>query len=142
MHLSLRAFSTWIEQTSQPDHPYYHPLQIALFANVTYITTTCLTTLPFRCATMLVISTYAISQLVTPLFIDCFQPYQDTPLIPFFGHVIQMTLSVILAKMSCNLMGCGLSLKQIRQASLAFLITLFVCRFILIKLRQQLNLHR
>lgn len=139
MHPTLQAFSIWIEQVTQPDHLYYHPLQIALFANVTYITTSCLTSLPFSCAATLLISTYTISQLVTPLFVECFQPYQDIPLIPLFGHVIQITLSLILAKISCNFMGCNLSLKQIRQASLAFLTTLFVCRLILITLRQQLN---
>jgi hypothetical protein len=86
----------------------------------------------------LAVLAYAISQLVTPLFVECFEPYQDISLAPLIGQVLQITLSLTLAKVICHLAGHALSFQEVRQIGIVFLVSLYVSRLILLKLRQQL----
>lgn len=136
--MSPATFSNWLEQVTHPNHPYYHPVQVALFAGISYVGTICLTSLPPVHGMSLAILAYAISQLVTPLFAECFEPYQDISLIPLIGQAMQITLSLVIAKVLCNLAGQTLSFKEVRQVGLVSLISLYVSRLILLKLRQQL----
>lgn len=135
--MSPATFSNWIEQVTQPDHPYYHPVQIALFAGVSYMGTSCLTSLRPIHGMSLAVLAYTISQLVTPLFVECFEPYQDISLVPLIGQVLQITLSLTLAKAICHIAGYHLSFQHVRQIGLVFLISLYVSRLVILKLRQQ-----
>jgi hypothetical protein len=134
--MSLSSFSHELEQTTRPHGPYYHFVQVTLFAGLSYIGTACWTKIrPIR-GTILVVLAYGISQLITPLFVNFFEAYQDVSLVPLVGQVLQLTTSLFLANVICFLANKALSLKEIRQVSTAFLLTLFTARFVLSKFRE------
>lgn len=137
--MNLSSLSQWLEQVTQPQHPCYHPIQATVVASISYISTACFTNIPPIRGVALVTLTYAISQLVTPFFIQIFESYQDVSLVPLLGQVLQFSVSVVLAKFVCQLANQTLSFKEIRHVSAAFLICLFVARFALRKFRQQLQ---
>lgn len=136
MTMNLIPFSNWLEQATQPGHPFYHPSQIALFASLSYVSTACLTSLPPLRGMTLTILAYSISQFTTPLFSQLFEPYRNKSLAPFIGQVLQLSTSLMLAKVFCRLVGQSLSLKEMRQVSLVFMTCLYVSRIALLKLRQ------
>lgn len=137
--MRLRSFSLWLEEVTQPEHPYYHPIQVGLFASLSYVGTACLTSIPPARGATLTVLAYLISQLTAPLFCELFKPYQDTPLIPLVGQVFQWTTSLILAKVMCRIAGQAISFKEMRQIGFVFLLCLYVARWALFKFRQQLH---
>lgn len=134
--MNLASLSRWLEQATRPQHPYYHPLQLTFFASLSYISTAYFTRIPPIRGMTFIISAYTISQLITPFFIQLFEPYQNIALIPLSGQVMQLSLSATLAKIICYLAGHNLSFKEIRLVSTVFLVSLYVSRFALRKLRQ------
>lgn len=137
--MSVATYLNWFEQVTVPNHPFYHPVQVTFFAGISYVGTICLTSLSPAHGASLAILAYAISQLVTPLFVECFEPYQDISLAPLIGQALQMSFSLVIAKVICSLVGHTLSFKEIRQVGLVFLISLYVSRLVLLKLRQRLE---
>lgn len=133
------SFSKYLEQVTQPHHPLYHPIQLTFFACLSYIGTATLTNIPPEKGMRLTTLAYVISQLITPLFTECFEPHQNVTLVPLVGQVMQLTASFVLAKVLCNLAGHTLSFKEVRLVGTVFLITLFVFRFALLKFRQFLD---
>lgn len=132
----LTAFSRWLGQITQPDHLLYHPIQMSLFASLTYIGTTCLTTRsPLQAATLAAL-TYNISQFVTPRFIKYFEPNRDVTLAPWIGQCCQLAVSLFLAKITCNLAGQKLSFNDAKIISIAFGVSCFVAHFALRKFRE------
>lgn len=136
--MAFASFSSWLSQITRPNHPFYHPFQISLFASLSYVGTVCLTSIPPRRGTTLAILAYAISQLISPLFCQIFESYREISLIPFVGQVLQLTTTVVLAKVICQLGQQSLSFHEIKQVSLVFLASLYVAKFVLFKLRQHL----
>jgi hypothetical protein len=137
--MHFRSFSLWLEQVTQPEYPYYHPIQVGLFASLSYVSTACLTSIPPVRGATLTVSAYLISQLTAPLFCEFFKPYQEIPLIPLIGQVLQWTTSLILAKVMCRIAGQVISFKEMRQIGLGFLMCLYIARWALFKFRQQLH---
>jgi hypothetical protein len=137
MHLA--AVSRWLGQATQPRHPYYHPLQITLFASLSYAGTACFTSIPPVRGMTLIMLAYAISQLVTPFFIQFFEPYEDVSLAPFIGQLLLLTISLVLAKTICHIAGQTLSCKEVRQVCTVFFLCLYVSRCALFIFRQQLQ---
>ncbi len=139
--MNLVSFSHWLEEVTDPRpplHPYYHPVQIAICGSLSYIGTACLTSVPPKRAMLLTALVYTISQIITPLICPYFEPYQDISLVPLIGQVIQLTTSLLLAKVICRLVGQSLSFKDIQKVSLAFMVALCVAHFTLLKFRRHL----
>ncbi len=137
--MRFASFSRWLGQATQPHHPYYHPIQMTLFAGLSYIGTACFTSIPPVRGMTLTVLTYAISQLITPFFIQFFAPYEDLSLAPLIGQALQLTTSLILAKTICHIVGQTLSFKEVRQVCLVFFLSLYVSRCALFVFRQQLQ---
>jgi hypothetical protein len=131
--MQLTSISNWLEQATQPQHPYYHPIQVALSAGISYVGTACLTSISPKRGMMLIISAYAISQLITPLFCKLFEPYQDISLVPLFGQILQIAASLVLAKVVCQLAGQTLTFKEAGKVGLVFIPSLCATRWILIQ---------
>lgn len=137
--MDLASISLWIEEVTQPEHPYYHPVQVALFAGSSYVSTLCLTSISPKRGMKVAVLAYGISQLITPFFVECFEPYRDITLVPLVGQVLQLTSSLLLTKGIYFLAGQTLSFKEIRQLGIAFLVGLAISRFVLLKFRQQIK---
>jgi hypothetical protein len=136
--MGLASCSHWLEQLTQPGHPYYHPIQVSLLASISYVSTACLTAIsPTRGMTVMILA-YAVSQLISPLFCQLFGLYEEVPLIPFMGQALQIATSFIVAKVICQLAGQALSFKELRQVGVVFLVSLYVSRLALRKFRQQI----
>lgn len=134
MHVG--SFSRWLEQATQPRHPYYHPIQITLFASLSYAGTACFTSIPPLRGMTLIVLTHTISQLITPFFVQLFEPYKDVSLAPLVGQALQLTTSLILAKTICHIVGQTLSFKEVRQVGIVFFLSLYVLRCALFVFRQ------
>ncbi len=137
--MCLANFSHWLGQMTQPSNRYYHPVQVMLFASLSYTGTACLTSIPPMRGLSLAVLSYAISQLILPFFRLFLEPYQEVPLVPLLGQVIHLSTVLLLAKVICHLVGQPLSCKEIRKISLIFIMSLFVMKFALRKFRQQLT---
>lgn len=137
--MHLKTFSNWLETVTQPNHPFYHPLQLTFFAGISYIGTGRFTKIPPAQGMRLIASAYVISQLTTPCFVQCFEPYQNVSLVPLIGQVMQMTVSLMLAKIICNLIGDPITFKEARLVSTVFFINLFASQFALFKIKQLLS---
>lgn len=130
--------SHWLaEVTKQPNHPYYHHVQLTLFAGLSYISTSCFTSIAPKKGVTLVVLSYTISQAIAPLFYKL-EPYQNQPFVVLIGRFIHLASSLLLAKISCEFIGLSLSFKQMRQIVIAFSIALFISRFALLKIREQI----
>lgn len=137
--MRLESYSPWLEQITQPQYPYYHPIQASLFASLSYIGAACLTSISPRRAMTVAILAYAISQLISPFFCQLVGPYEDVSLVPLAAQILQLTSSLVLAKVICQFVGQTLSFKEIRHLSIVFMICLYVSRLALRKFRQQLH---
>ena len=137
--MPLEFLSKWLDQTTRPQHPLYHPVQIVMFAGISYISNACFTSIPPSKGMTFAILAYVISQFTAPLFSRFLDPYQEIALVPLIGQVIHLSVALILARAICQLIGQSLSFKEIRKMSIVFIITLFVMRFALRKFRKQLK---
>jgi hypothetical protein len=117
----LEHFSQWVEQATHPSYKYYFPVQCTLAAGEGYVGTLIFTKIsPIRGMALSVL-TFAISQLITPYFVDFFQPYSKIPLAPMAGQLLQMASSFSLALIICNIAGLALSLKKASRVCAAFI---------------------
>ncbi len=139
--MPLEFLSRWLDQATQPRHPLYHPVQVVMFAGLSYISTACFTSIPPSKGMTFVILAYTISQFTASLFSKLLDPYQDIALVPLIGQVVHLSVALISAKVICQLIGQSLSFKEIRKMSIVFIMTLFVMRFALRKFRQQLQVR-
>ncbi|MFI0434516.1 MAG: hypothetical protein ACH350_02155 [Parachlamydiaceae bacterium] len=114
-----------LTQAAHPHHPLYHPIQLTLFTAISSLCVSRLTGIPPTHLSLFVASAYVISQLMTPLFVDWFQPYHHLPLAPLIGQALQITTSVVGAKITGHILRFPLSIKEIKQATLILLIAIF-----------------
>lgn len=140
--MNLTLFSQWLENITQPQYVYYHPVQVLLFGGLSYVSAACFTSIPPKRAMKIAVLAYGISQLMAPFFIEIFEPYREIPLVPLVGQFIQLSASLISVKILYNLALQTLSFKEIRQLSLAFFIGLSLSRFAILKFRQYISTHK
>jgi hypothetical protein len=137
--MSLVSFQHWLkEASSQPSHPFYHPIQATLFASLSYAGTMCFTSIPPIRAMTFAVLAYAISQFVAPLFSELLEPYQEVELVPLTGQVLQLSTSLILAKVICSLAGLALSCKEIRKVCVVFLVSFCIFRLVIVNFFKQI----
>lgn len=137
--MNAAAVSLWLDKVTQPEHPYYHHFQIGLFAGCSYIGTACLTRIPPKKAALFTALAYSISQWVAPLFAQLLESYQDVTLAPLIGQVLHISVTLILSKVICRIVGQSLSFEEIYQISLSCLVSLFVVRLAIRKFRQNIQ---
>jgi hypothetical protein len=136
--MSFTSFSQWLEDFTQPQSPYYHPLQLTLLSGLSYASTACLTSISPVRGMNLINLIYMINQVTTPIFIQFSENQQDVTLIPLSVQVANIGASALIAKLICSLAGQKISIKEMMFVGGAFVITLYGSRFALLKLRQEL----
>lgn len=136
--MRLASFPDWLEEVTNPEHRYFHHFQITMFASISYVSTACLTSIPPTRGMVLTILAYTISELIAPLFCWLLNRYASISLVPSIGQVLQLTTSLVLAKVICHIAGQALSFKEIRQIGIVFLVTLYVTQLALLKICQNL----
>lgn len=133
--MSIRSFVEGLEKITNPQNFYYHPIQITLFGGVTYLSTICLTSLSPLCTVSFVVIAYGINHFIVPYFCRFLKGYKS----PLIGQALHLGCSALGSKMICHLFCASLSLSQIIQIGCAFLLTLYLCQWAFLRLRQQLS---
>lgn len=137
--VSMQSFSIWIDDVTQPKHPYYHPVQALLFGSFSYLSTACLSSTPPKNAMTVTITAYTISQFTAPLFSKWLEPYKDISLVPLVGQVVHITLSFGTANVICRIAGRSISFKAVGAQITFFLSAISLTRLGLHKLRQNIS---
>lgn len=137
MQITSSSVFRFLQDSTHPQHPYYHPFQIFVFASTSYVSAAYLTSVSPARSAKAAILVYLISRLTTPLFIQLFEPYREIPLAPLIGQVFQLTATLASLKTIYFLAGHPLSFKEIRQLSIPFLIAICFSRFLILRFYRQ-----
>lgn len=135
----LEHYSQWLEQATHPSNKYYLPVQWTLAACTGYAGTWMFTKIsPIR-GMVLTVLAFSISHLITPYFVEFFQPYSQTPFLPMMGQLLQIASSFSLALIICNIAKLTLSLKEAYRVSGAFIAVeaISTCSLYLYRIRRE-----
>ena len=137
----MHSLSRWIEDVTQPAHPFYHPVQALLIGSFSYIGAACFTKTPPKNAMTVTIAAYTISQATAPLFSRWLEPYMDVTLVPLVGQVVHLTISFSTANIICRIGGRSISFKAMFPQIMLFLTAASLARYGLLKFRHSLELR-
>ena len=135
------SISQWIDKVSQPDYPYYQHVQTLLFGACGYLGAFCFTSISPKKAGLFTALTYTIDRFVAPVFAEALEPYQEVTLVPRAGQIAHITTSMVSSKIICQILREPLSFKDIKKVSFSCLGTVIVVRFVIWKLRQNIEVE-
>jgi hypothetical protein len=125
------SISHGLVYTTNPQHPHYHKIQIALIACGSYIATALWTTIPPHKGMAIMTLICLISRVTAPYFAQFFEKYNKHSLVVTIGHGLQFSLATLCAKRICYLLGYALSYSQIIKVMIAFVVTIGITQFFL-----------
>ncbi|CUI17243.1 hypothetical protein PNK_1634 [Candidatus Protochlamydia naegleriophila] len=137
--MRLQQFSQELDELTRPAHSHHFKFQLALFSTITYLSTALLTSISPLSSAIFVSLALSISHLVAPLFAAWLEENRAIPLVPLGGQILQLSLSLILAKGIGSLAGYHLTNTQISHVGILFLLTLSVIHFALYHFRLYLQ---
>lgn len=135
----MHSLSRWIADVTQPQHPFYHPVQALLIGGCSYLGTACLSSTPPKNAMTLTITAYTISHLTAPLFSEWLEPYKEFSLVPLVGQVVHLTICFSTANIICKIGGRSVSFKAVGTQIIFFLSTVSVLKLGLLRFRHSLQ---
>lgn len=137
--MRLEQLSQALDELTRPSHPHHFKFQLALFSTATYLSTSLLTSISPLSSAIFISLTLTISRSVAPLFAAWLEEYRQIALVPLSGQILQLSLSLVLAKSIGTLAGYHLTIKQITHVGILFLLTLSIMHFALYHFRLYLQ---
>jgi hypothetical protein len=137
--LAMLRLSTWLEQITDDQHPYYPELQSYITSSVAYLGARIFTSIPPQDAAAVTFISCAMSQTLIPWMSRKFEPYREVSLAPLSGQLTQLATSFVGANILCGIQGRMIPFRQTPALLASFLTANTVVHFAVRRFRRRIK---